>query len=68
MDISFLTTQEKHEFMGSKKYKTEKQTSTTSRSILIHQTEKKKEERTPKPKIDDDQPVWDVASQHRCQP
>ena len=49
--------------MGNK-YKKRKQTSTTCRSILIHPPEIE-EERTPKPEIEDEQPVWDKVEPPR---
>jgi hypothetical protein len=49
--------------MGNKIQKW-KQTSTTCRSILIHPP-KIEEERTPKPEIEDEQPVWDEVETPR---
>jgi hypothetical protein len=49
--------------MGNK-LQNRKQTSTTGRSILIHHP-KIEEERTPKPEIEDEQPVWEEVEPPR---
>ena len=42
-----------------------KQTSTTGRRILIHHQKNRKEGRTPNPKFEDEQPVWDEVEPPR---
>ena len=42
-----------------------KQTYTTGRRILIHHQKNRKEGRTPNPKFEDEQPVWDEVEPPR---